>query len=163
MCIPIGKKEDFQRLGGNEMKSLALNLKETNEELYKTAISKKGVVEVRTSNQITGYISERNFSFIDKSSTFIFKNAVKIKSRNPFLQNGDSGSLVYFKDRVNVWRPFAYAVCKIDDGDDGDDDVYKYDNYEDVEKYYLCLKLDKALKMLDFKNSEYFHNNYLVT
>ncbi|XP_046844986.1 uncharacterized protein LOC124438814 [Xenia sp. Carnegie-2017] len=163
MCIPIGKKEDFQRLGGNEMKSLALNLKETNEELYETAKSKKGVVEVRTSNQITGYISERNFSFIDKSSKFIFKNAVKIKSRNPFLQNGDSGSLVYFKDRVNVWRPFAYAVCKIDDDDNGDDDVYEYDNYEDAEKYYLCLKLDKALKMLDFKNSEYFHNKYLVT
>ncbi|XP_046844782.1 uncharacterized protein LOC124438649 isoform X2 [Xenia sp. Carnegie-2017] len=62
MYIPIGKKEDFHRLGGDAMDNIVLNLNETNEELYKTAKNNKGVVEVRTSHDTTGVISERNFS-----------------------------------------------------------------------------------------------------
>ncbi|XP_046845395.1 uncharacterized protein LOC124439211 isoform X2 [Xenia sp. Carnegie-2017] len=163
MCIPVGNKDNFQRLGGDNMKNLALNFKEINEELYKTANSNKGLVNVRTSNHVTGFIIERNFSYIDASSTTIFKNAVKVKSSASFLEKGDSGTLVYFKDRKDLWRPFAYGVCKIDDEDDDDgdddDDCYKYDNNgncEDFKEYYLCLKLDKALKMLDLKDCEFF-------
>ena len=79
--------------------------------------------------------------------TPIFKNAVKVQSRDSFLQNGDSGRLVYFKDRANKWRPFAYAVCEVDD------------DFENAEKYCLCLKLDKALKMLDLEDCKYFGKN----
>ena len=157
MCIPVRNKDNFQRLGGDDMERLALNFKEINEELYKTANCNKGVVEVRTSNDINGYISERNFSYIDADSTTIFKNAVKVKSSAIFLEKCDSGTLVYFKDRKDVWQPFAYGVCNIDDdcydNDYGFDD---YDNYEDSTNYYLCLKLDKALKMLDLKDCEFF-------
>ncbi|XP_046844743.1 uncharacterized protein LOC124438609 [Xenia sp. Carnegie-2017] len=163
MRIPVGNKDNFQRLGGDNMKNLVLNFKEINEELYKTANSNKGLVNVRTSNHVTGFIIERNFSYIDATSTTIFKNAVKVKSSASFLEKGDSGTLVYFKDGKDLWRPFAYGVCKIDDEDDDDgdddDDSYKYDNngnYEDFKEYYLCLKLDKALKMLDLKDCEFF-------
>ncbi|XP_046845159.1 uncharacterized protein LOC124439006 isoform X1 [Xenia sp. Carnegie-2017] len=157
MYIPIGKKEDFQHLGGDDMENFSLDLKETNKELYKTANSNKGFVEVRTSNHITGVISDRNFSCIDGNLKPIFKNAVMVKSMDSFLQNGDSGSLVYFKDRENNWQPFAYAVCEIVDDDDGDDDI------ETTEKHFLCLKLDKTLKMLDLKDCKFFKKNCLCS
>ncbi|XP_046845341.1 uncharacterized protein LOC124439158 [Xenia sp. Carnegie-2017] len=158
MYIKVGKKEDFKRFGGDDMKNLALNFKEINEELYKTANSNKGDVEVRTSNHVTGFISERNFSYIDENSTTIFKNAVIVKSSASFLEKNDSGTLVYFKDLKDVWWPFAYAVCKINDDDNGSES-HKYNNNgncEDSKEYYLCLKLDKALQLLDLKDCEFF-------
>ncbi|XP_046845096.1 uncharacterized protein LOC124438946 [Xenia sp. Carnegie-2017] len=145
MYIPVGKKEDFQHLGSDSMEKLAFNFKDVNEELYETANSNKGVVEVRTSNHVTGFIIERNFSYMDANSTTIFKNAVKVESSSSFLKKNDSGTLIYFKDRKDVWWPFAYAVCKINDG-----------NCEDSKEYYLCLKLDKALQLLDLKDCEFF-------
>ena len=47
----------------------------------------------------------------------LFKNAVVVKgcatSTGPFLENGDSGSLVFF--HANNKKPFAYGVCEVDE------------------------------------------------
>ncbi|XP_046844746.1 uncharacterized protein LOC124438615 [Xenia sp. Carnegie-2017] len=152
MSIPVGKKEDFKQLGGDDMENIVLNLKEINEELYKATKSNEGFVEVCTSNYTKGFIIERNYCYIDKTlKKLIYKNAVKVKSKSSFLQNGDSGRLVYFKDQQNVWQPFAYAVCEIDD-----------DESADSEKSNLCLKLDKALNLLDLNSCQYFNCDRFV-
>ncbi|XP_046858436.1 uncharacterized protein LOC124451889 isoform X4 [Xenia sp. Carnegie-2017] len=106
MCIPVGKKKDFQRLCGDNMENLALRLKEMNKEVYERLRIGQGFVEVRTSNHTKGFISERSYLYFGKTSKKpIFKNAVKVKSNGSFLKKGDSGSLVYIKDRENVWQP----------------------------------------------------------
>ncbi|XP_046851638.1 interferon-induced very large GTPase 1-like isoform X2 [Xenia sp. Carnegie-2017] len=168
MSIPVGKKEDFQRLGGDDMENLALRLKEMNKELYERLRNGQGFVEVRTSNHTKGFISERSYSYFGKTSKEpIFKNAVKVKSDGSFLKEGDSGSLVYLKDRENVWQPFAYAVCEInddeDDDDHDDDDSDDYDDDDDddddiigCKRTYICLKLYKALEIFDLRDGKFF-------
>ena len=44
----------------------------------------------------------------------LFKNAVVVKGcTGPFLENGDSGSLVFF--HANNKKPIAYGVCEVDE------------------------------------------------
>ena len=44
----------------------------------------------------------------------LFKNAIAVKGcTGPFLENGDSGSLVFF--HANSKKPFAYGVCEVDE------------------------------------------------
>ncbi|XP_046850909.1 uncharacterized protein LOC124444359 [Xenia sp. Carnegie-2017] len=164
--IQVGKKEDFERLGGDDMENLALRLKEMNKELYERLRNGQGFVEVRTSNHTKGFISERSYLYFGKTSKEpIFKNAVKVKSDGSFLKDGDSGSLVYLKDRENVWQPFAYAVGEINDdeddydNDDDESDDYDYDDDDDIigcKRTYICLKLDKALEILDLRDGKFF-------
>ena len=46
----------------------------------------------------------------------LFKNAVAVKGFGcPFLQNGDSGALVWFHDKNNKKKVFAYGVCEVDE------------------------------------------------
>ena len=44
----------------------------------------------------------------------LFKNAIAVKGcTGPFLENGDSGSLVFINDDNK--KPFAYGVCEVDE------------------------------------------------
>ena len=46
----------------------------------------------------------------------LFKNAVAVKGHGgPFLENGDSGALVFFHDKNNKKQVFAYGVCEVDE------------------------------------------------
>ena len=84
----------------------------------------------------------------ETSKKNIFKNAVKVRCDYQFLKWDDLGGLVYFKDNENKWQPFAYGVYELDEEDD--------DISYGEEKSYIFLKLDKALKLLHFKDCEFF-------
>ncbi|XP_046859201.1 uncharacterized protein LOC124452658 isoform X2 [Xenia sp. Carnegie-2017] len=149
MFIPVGNENDFYSLGGGDLENFPLRLKEANKELYQRVDNGYGFVKVRTNSGIKGFIDKRNYSHLcKKSRETIFKNAVKVKCDDQFLKDGDSGGLIYFKDDKNKWQPFAYGVCEIDEEDD--------DISFGEEKSYICFKLDKALKLLNFKDCEFF-------
>ena len=70
-------------------------------------VQKTGFVSALT----CGHIVSCNASYKD-----LFKNAVAVKGcGGPFLQNGDSGALVWFHDKNNKKQVFAYGVCEVDD------------------------------------------------
>ena len=70
-------------------------------------VEKKGFTSALT----CGHIVSCNASYKD-----LFKNAVTVKGcGGPFLQNGDSGALVWFHDKNNNKQVFAYGVCEVDE------------------------------------------------
>ena len=62
-----------------------------------------------------GRIIPCDFSYRGESE--IFKDAIVVKGYcgRPFLEDGDSGSLVLFHDNNEQKQIFAYAVCEVDD------------------------------------------------
>ena len=148
MFIPFGKENDFNSLGRHDMENFPFRLKEANKELYQRVDNGYGFVKVRTGSRNKGFIDYRNYSYLcEKSRKSIFKNALKVKCDYQFLKDGDSGGLIYFKDTENNWQPFAYGVCKIDE---------ENDISFGTGKSYLCLKLYKVMKLLDFKDCNFF-------
>ena len=57
-----------------------------------------------------GHIAKWNISYKG-----LFKNAIAVKARDPrpFLEDGDSGALVFFRDRNNMKKVFAYGVYEV--------------------------------------------------
>ena len=61
-----------------------------------------------------GHIVSCNISYGKEQE--LFKNAIAVKGcTGPFLQDGDSGSLVFFIDKNNQKQVFAYGVCQVDE------------------------------------------------
>ena len=136
-----------------------------------------------------GRVISCDFSYREESQ--IFKDAIVVKGLHcdrPFLENGDSGSLVLFHDNNEQKQIFAYAVCEVDDvhlpeqpasfvndtnnetdnvgasggamSDIGDetensDDLGIIFEDEGAENgpYYICLRLDTALKSLGLSDA----------
>ena len=151
-------------------KKFVFNSNQANGEIYKRIEIREETVKVRINNHIMGFIIERCFSHltkytnVDKGETereVIFQNAVKVKSDSQFLENGDSGGLVYFLDKQENWQPFAYVLCEIEDDDDGDEkednDLMKCKNRP--LKTFICLKLDEALRAVELDDCGKFNNN----
>ncbi|XP_046845292.1 uncharacterized protein LOC124439115 isoform X2 [Xenia sp. Carnegie-2017] len=134
MNIAIGNKEDFQQIATSSLQPLNLCLHEANQELSRRIDKKNETVKARAANA-RGVIQELNYckSDLDNQKKAIYKNAVKVKIENdPFLRSGDSGALVYFLNKENNWKPFAYVVAEIEN-----------EIISDSSKTYICLKLER--------------------
>ena len=95
-----------------------------------------------------GHIALYNTSYKGK-----FKNAIAVKGcdNRPFLEEGDSGALVFFRDGSNMKTVFAYGVLEVNElnvaGDDDEDDLgYVYPG-----PFSICLRLNTALENLNLK------------
>ena len=95
-----------------------------------------------------GHIALYNTSYKGK-----FKNAIAVKGcdNRPFLEEGDSGALVFFRDGSNMKTVFAYGVLEVNElnvaGDDDKDDLgYVYPG-----PFSICLRLNTALENLNLK------------
>jgi hypothetical protein len=61
-----------------------------------------------------GHIVSFNCKYRDEND--IFQNAIIVKGcEGPFLEDGDSGSIVCFQDKNNQKQVFAYGVCEVHD------------------------------------------------
>ncbi|XP_028418722.1 uncharacterized protein LOC114544235 [Dendronephthya gigantea] len=89
------------------------------DELYERVIEKKtSPVHVEKngfSSALTkGYIVPYDFSYsIGQEPLFEDGFVVEGYGGAPFLKNGDSGSLVFFRDEKNAKQVFAYGVCEV--------------------------------------------------
>lgn len=95
-----------------------------------------------------GHIAVYNASYQGE-----FKNAIAVKGcdNRPFLEDGDSGALVFFRDGSNMKTVFAYGVCEVDElnvpGDDDEDDLgIVYSG-----PFSICHRLNTALENLGLK------------
>ncbi|XP_028398971.1 protein mono-ADP-ribosyltransferase PARP14-like [Dendronephthya gigantea] len=63
-----------------------------------------------------GYIVPCDFSY-SEGPKLLFKDAFVVEGYGgtPFLEDGDSGSLVFFRDEKNVKQAFSYGVCEVSD------------------------------------------------
>ena len=122
--------------------------------LEDTASNRKKTVEKDgfKSGETYGHITLFSASYKDK-----FKNAIAVEgcNKHPFLENGDSGALVYIRDRSNIKTVFAYGVCEVDElpmPGPGDDDEDEDDlGYVYPGPFSICLRLNTALENLNLK------------
>ena len=62
-----------------------------------------------------GHIVPCDFSYSQEQEP-LFQDAFAVKGcSGPFLEGGDSGSLVFFHDKNNQKQVFAYGVCEVDE------------------------------------------------
>ena len=67
-----------------------------------------------SSGLTNGYILPFNLTYKNKED-ILFQDAFVVKSHgSPFLEGGDSGSLVFFYNKNNTKQVFAYGVCEVD-------------------------------------------------
>ncbi|XP_046843793.1 uncharacterized protein LOC124437877 [Xenia sp. Carnegie-2017] len=86
----------------------------------------------KAGDEVGGSIVDLNRTVRYKGK-IVFRDVVAVESDHEFIQQSDSGSLVYFSDKNNKKIPFAYAVA-----------VASRKN----KKYYACLRLKDALDKL---------------
>jgi hypothetical protein len=68
-----------------------------------------------SSAKTSGHIVSCDFSGFQENE-FLFQDAIVVKGcSGPFLEGGDSGSLVFFHDKNNQKQVFAYGVCELDE------------------------------------------------
>ncbi|XP_046844936.1 uncharacterized protein LOC124438784 [Xenia sp. Carnegie-2017] len=118
------------------------SLKEVCTDLNKQFI-KAGPVKVKKygKEQREGEIVEIAFSYYARQEGFEITDGVLVKCPETFLENGESGVLVYFVDENGKEQAFGYGVaewCR----------DLKQKPESPTYKFYLCFKLDIALKEL---------------
>ena len=126
-----------------------------------------------SSGRTNGYILPFDLSYED-----LFQDAWVVRSDGcPFMEEGDSGSLVFFYDRNHTKQVFAYGVCEVDTlpfpdfevifSEDGqssplDKKIQREENLEmrrtSTGPYYICLSLDIALEKLCLLEAACFNN-----
>ena len=90
------------------------------DEMYERVFSiDRNPVEVEkigfSSAKTSGHIVSCDFSGFQEDK-FLFQDAIVVKGcSGPFLEGGDSGSLVFFHDKNNQKQVFAYGVCELDE------------------------------------------------
>ncbi|XP_046845874.1 uncharacterized protein LOC124439634 isoform X2 [Xenia sp. Carnegie-2017] len=85
-----------------------------------------------------GYIVDTCFSHYSPEDEVDINNAILVKCRKSFLKSGDCGVLVYFHDEAGRRIPFGYGVARF----------ISSDTWDPGYKYYICFKLDNALRKL---------------
>jgi hypothetical protein len=96
------------------------NWKNIWDEIYERVFSiGRNPVEVEkigfSSAKTSGHIVSCDFSGFQENE-FLFQDAIVVKGcSGPFLEGGDSGSLVFFHDKNNQKQVFAYGVCELDE------------------------------------------------
>ncbi|XP_046843775.1 probable serine/threonine-protein kinase ireA isoform X2 [Xenia sp. Carnegie-2017] len=143
MSITVGNKEEFQKLVGDELEDVNSNFHDVFSKIHERLCQEESV-KVRTATGTEGYLCDLMYSvFVEKH--VILRNVIKIKSDESILQDDDAGVLVYFLDEKNNWQPFAYGIAKITEN-----------NEETRETYYVCLRLNIALKALGLQGGQFF-------
>ena len=86
------------------------------DELYESDSNPVEVEKTGFSSALTrGYIVPCDFSYSQEQEP-LFQDAFVVKGCDgPFLEGGDSGSLVFFHDKNNLKQVFAYGVCEVDE------------------------------------------------
>ena len=86
------------------------------DELYESGHNPVEVQKIGFSSELTrGYIVRCDFSYSQEQEP-LFQDAFVVKGcGGPFLEGGDSGSLVFFHDKNNQKHVFAYGVCEVDE------------------------------------------------
>ncbi|XP_046844568.1 probable serine/threonine-protein kinase ireA [Xenia sp. Carnegie-2017] len=143
MSISVGNKEDFQKLAGDELEDVDSNFDDVFSEIHKR-LSQEESVKVRTATGTEGYLCDLMYSVFVKKHV-IFRDVIMIKSDESFLKDGDAGLLVYFLDEKNNWQPFAYGIAEL-----------TKNHGETRETYYICLRLNIALKALGLQGGQFF-------
>ncbi|XP_046844111.1 uncharacterized protein LOC124438157 isoform X2 [Xenia sp. Carnegie-2017] len=114
-------------------------------------------------NAVSRLDEETDIMCISVGKTDFNRNAVKVQSDVSFIEDGDSGALVYFLNENNNWKPFAYAVAEVE-GDGNKNGSESNDSDREIcfakpAGTFICFKLDKALEKLNLENEEYFGRN----
>ncbi|XP_046843777.1 probable serine/threonine-protein kinase ireA [Xenia sp. Carnegie-2017] len=143
MSITVGNKEDFQKLVGDELEDVNSNFDDVFSKIHKR-LSQEESVKVRTATGAEGYLCDLMYSVFVKKHV-IFRDVIMIKSDESFLQDGDAGVLVYFLDEKNNWQPFAYGIAEL-----------TKNHGETRDMYYICLRLNIALKALGLQGGQFF-------
>jgi hypothetical protein len=86
------------------------------DELYESDSNPVEVEKTGFSSALTrSYIVPCDFSYSQEQEP-LFQDAFVVKGCDgPFLEGGDSGSLVFFHDKNNQKQVFAYGVCEVDE------------------------------------------------
>ena len=86
------------------------------DELYKSDSNPVEVEKIGFSSALTrGYIVPCDFIYSQEQEP-LFQDAFAVKGcSGPFLEGGDSGSLVFFHVKNNQKQVFAYGVCEVDE------------------------------------------------
>ncbi|XP_046844934.1 probable serine/threonine-protein kinase ireA [Xenia sp. Carnegie-2017] len=141
MSIIVGNEEDFPKHVGDELEDVNSNFDDVFSKIHGKLCQGESV-KVRTATGNEGYLCDLKYSvFVERH--VILRNVIKIKFDESFLQY--AGVLVYFLDEKNNWQPFAYGIAEIADCDG-----------ETIEKYYICLRLNIALKALGLQGGQFF-------
>ncbi|XP_046844562.1 uncharacterized protein LOC124438452 [Xenia sp. Carnegie-2017] len=143
MSISVGNKEDFQKLVGDELEDVDSNFDDVFRQIHKR-LSQEESVKVCTATGTEGYLCDLMYSVFVKKHV-IFRDVIMIKSDESFLKDGDAGVLVYFLDEKNNWQPFAYGIAEL-----------TKNHGETRETYYICLRLNIALKALGLQGGQFF-------
>ena len=88
--------------------------------------------------RMIGYIVDTSFSYYSPEEEVTIEDAILVKCRKSFLKAGDCGVLVYFHDEAGRRIPFGYGVSQF----------FHLGICDPEYKYYICFKLDKALRKL---------------
>ena len=126
------------RKNGRKERSLKEVCKDLNKQFLKA-----GPVKVKKygKEQREGEIVDIAFSYYARREGFEITDAVLVKCSETFLENGESGVLVYYVDESGKEQAFGYGVaewCR----------DLKQKPESPAYKFYLCFKLDIALREL---------------
>ena len=127
-------------------------------ELYERVTENPGQnpVEVKKvgfkSGLTQGHVFKTDFAYEGDVSFYDATVVKDLEHSGPFLEGGDSGSVVFFHDRDNQKKVFAYGVFEMDE-------LHLPEQHEPLDStgpYYICYNLETALETLGFKEAACF-------
>ncbi len=124
-------------------------------ELYERVVERRDQVQVEkiclSSPFVRGQIVETEFSYRERNGRILFNDTTVVKGDSgSFLEDGDSGSLVYFLDEEERKKAFAYGVMEADE-------LTLPDGSLIPGPFAICLNLEKALEELDLQEAGCFN------